>query len=202
MGEHHRVDQPEPIGQPPGHLLRNCLQDADGGKQRPQDLDVDRKANVQPVRDHGVGDEAAADRIERNQSCEPSQRAEPPESHRTARSLDSRAQEKRQRSRDDSDRCVKKKERSAARGAGRQRRGQAACGVEQAARHGVPAESNVAAGRRRRFGKHRLLHRREWPEVDAGRAEHAGEARRDQQRRLSRQRQVQPGQRHEQARDR
>jgi hypothetical protein len=70
MREHHRVQQSEATGEPDGDLERACLKQADGEEE-----DAERRRRGapflrEPVRQEGLSDEAAAERVKGEQPTE------------------------------------------------------------------------------------------------------------------------------------
>ena len=170
------------------------MQDGDPGKDRSQRLGIRAEPDVEPVRDDRIGDKAAAERVHREQRREAQQRAQGTEGRLGAVGFDARREEQRKGCSEHADRRIKKEEGARVRGE---------CGaepsrrVEQAPDQRIAPERSVAGARRHGFGEHRLLDGRERAEVDARGAEHSGHSGQDQERWLSCERKVEPGERYQ-----
>ena len=70
VGEHHRAQDPEPLGQSWRGQKRRCLQQPDREEHDAEHADRRVELRRQPVRDEGLHDEAPAEAVEREQSGE------------------------------------------------------------------------------------------------------------------------------------
>src|SRR5260370_26174548 len=101
-----------------------------------------------------IGHEPAPERIQGEEGGEPKQRLNPAEGGAAIIALDVRCHEKWEGGGGDADGRVEEEERLTSRGAGRQRGGESAGGVEQASRKGVASESYVAPRRGHCLSQH------------------------------------------------
>ena len=155
----------------------------------------DGKTRVQPVGDDCVGDEAATQRVEREQRGKPGQRTKRAENRLRRGAFHPARHEQGKKRGDHADRRIEKEE-----GAGAAEEGgrQTARRVEQAAGQRVAAKRSIARLGLHRLREHGLLHRGKGAVVDAGCAQHAGQTRDHQQARLPGEGEVDARQRHQQ----
>ena len=166
------------------------------------------EADVQPVADHCVVHETSGEGVEREQSREPGEHpprlwsAQCREGRPAQLRLDASRHPKRESRGRKSDRRIEKEEGAHGILTARQRGGKSAGRVEQPGCERVAGEGEVAAPRRHGLCQRGLLDRGERAQVHARHAEHPGDARGDEPRRLRGEGEVEPGQRHQNSRDR
>ncbi len=208
MREHHRVDEPDAVGQAPRHLIRKRLEDGDGAEHRTKQRGLGAETYVQPVADHGVAHEAAGERVEREQRGQATKHApclrvaQHAERRRAQLRLDSRRQQQGKNRGDQADHRIEKEEEGHGLFAAGERGRQPTGGVEEPGRQRVAREREVAVVRRDGLRERCLLDGRERAEVDARDPQHPRQPGGDQPYGLVRQRKVEPGQRHQRAADR
>ena len=70
VGEHHGVDQADLPGQPASQQRRNPGQDIGPEKDAAEDARLDPKADMEPVGDHALDDQSAAESVQSKQSAQ------------------------------------------------------------------------------------------------------------------------------------